>query len=1767
MPKQGRFTRAAAWCAALALLATSSVTAHAMTVDHTDQDGSSSVSTQVPVSAEQTGETQPQPEASDNASATTTQEDAVGDGQGQTSDSASADQAKGSDEEAPAAAQDEQQQPSQDDVQDEPVAVPGDAADDAQDTKPADVTGVVTVRLIPSMVSFAQNATISMNVGGEQATLTKVADRNEWAGTVSSVAPGTTEVQVSGSGYATYRQQLEIVAHTTSTITLTDTASNAAATAVKSDGGDTSATLGVLAYGDFDGNGELDQHDASLLVAAERAHRTDAEGAQLGADARFDMNGDAKVNLTDVQRFASVLGAKRAQATVQRVISTEGMTVEAVDESGTTVEGTLEDGLVLSAEQTISAEHPATVAVTVNNVPMGGMTLAPNTAANAAKAGSIEVTDENDKTVTIEFGKTMRKSRMARSLSTSRAAASVQSDGSIVVDFGGQIAVKKIVIRVTESGSDKLADIGEVTFLNDMEDRIPPPTMNIPEGLQVQAGDKEFTLSWKPQTNITGYEVKIELGDASQTVATSVNRVLVDTFQGKKLVNGKTYKVSVRSVNGDWSSPFGDQEDATPQATKVPDAPENVTVTGKYRAIAVSWKAMEDAQTYTLYYKEQGAASYTKIDGLTGTSKTVEQLQDDTTYVVYLTASNAIGTSAPSKSYTGKTTTKNVKVPWYRLINRKVQSHDLASHITSVTVDDWKNGTCGQTCDPNVVVDGDYNTAWWSASQAQFRGATVEFDQEYEMDSVAITTYLGDGYGNTSGVQITTWDASGKQSSFDSRGGTASVASVSGAPNTFKATFAATKVKKIKVTFARYYYDTVTISELAFYEHDPVEDEINGLWADAMHVTLRDGVKDEDIESLRTKVNTPEAISQEYNTKRSLLLAELDNASKVLHQQNLRPQVSIDAKVSKSYDSHVGSQGLNAWQPLGIVANAGDKLTVYVGGAGMSANQNTELRLIATQYHAESSAWNTTVVDTLKIGANEVTIPQIGSLDVEHGGALYIEYKGNNTNRQYAVRVVGGTDIPVLDIHADDDDATALQAAKTYVSTLDAYVDGLRTKHEQLHKDTTYDEKNCVLNSTDIVSKYLMYSVPASQIKAALGDGDVDTRAQKLLTSLRSGDAMMTLFYQHKGLANNLTDEDKKVYGTNNALPTSRQNIRYMRMFAGAFMYAGGLHIGVEWDQSGAAATSPGVTTDGNGKYVSGNFFGWGIAHEVGHEINQGQYAVAEVTNNYFSQLSVAKDTDDSVRFGWDAIYRKVTSGAKGASSDVFTQLAMYWQLHLAYDDGYNYKTYDTYSEQMQNLFFARVDAYARNTGKAPAPKGVALTLDSDTDNNLMRLAAAAAQRDLTAFFEAWGMTPNEKTVEYVSQFEKETRPIQYMRDSARVYRIEGGKSVAASTKVSAELSHAKNDNHVKITITGGSDDSMAGYEIRRNGTVVGFVPVDKSGTTVYDDTIATVNNRVFTYEVRGVDRLMNMTEPFTLEPVKISTDGSMSKAGWDVTTNVVSSEDAQVGDEHDPCEPAPSRAVAKVIDGKTETSFEGTLPEGSKDQAQVTLSFNDVLSVTALKYRAPADRAIGKYEVQVSQNGTDWQTVKTGEFTLDDSRTATVYFSKEDDSWLYTYDAAYLRLVAPGQQTLSIAELDVLGPTGDDIEFIDNGIGKLRTEVSIGGGESIPAGSLVFTGTYKGNPAYNAIKLYDQDNRLIAGTQVIFAKVPDHGELGETADGRWVYYIEPDQLEGMTLPTSVRAELYRVDDAHTLQGERLVADTLPVKVPEQLPDIDISTK
>ncbi|MDE7299443.1 MAG: fibronectin type III domain-containing protein [Lachnospiraceae bacterium] len=1567
---------------------------------------------------------------------------------------------------------------------------------------------------------------------------------------------------------------------------------------------------GVLLIGDVDGDGTVGDADRELLVDA--IDRGQYSGV-------LDLNGDGAVDLVDLEYFS--MGYQPAGDTAASLEAFIPVSVIAPGQGdNTTVDGDL-SGLLKNTSSValtpkyggdISGDNPVSLEFDVSAAEQTALAdgiIIETAASNPIRSAVISVayTDEtgaeHSEDIPVNNG-------ISYLLKNSDVRTEWDSQGNILLYLGSQVAVKKVTLTITGmQKNSSLAEISKVEFVNGMENRIPEPEMDIPENLSATAGSETISLTWSPCVNVTGYEVRIRQGGLEETMLVAGNSAQITKFGGKDLKNYTEYELSVQSVNGTWRSGYSSAVSATPKPNGRPDRPDNVSAVGNYQSITVSWKQMKDTVSYDLYYKERSASQYNKIADITNNRYTITGLRDLTEYTVYVIGVNEFGASAPSLTASAKTTDLNAPViPRYGLINSG-EAGQKGAHILSAT----RRSVCPMTNSPLDTqttsawgtVDRNpesyYQTAGWDEGGFNAMGSgvglTYEFDSAYKLDTIAI--YCHPGY-DFFYARVRYWDANetqrdvsgvSRQTRQDADGRSYLVLKLA-QPIT---------AKKLQLGFGRYLADGVSmrIAEIYFYHYDTMLDEIMALYQDDLHTVLKSDVTQATIDRLRVKIHEVDEVSGEYNPNLDALERELKTAEDILNNVSLNAPIEIHSGITMN-DAGRGFGGLNAWQPLGITAAAGEKITIYVGHDSKRTGDSTNLRLVATQYHSESSPMSTAVT-SLKVGANIVEIPRIGSLaDQENGGALYIEYTGNNSADRYAVRVSGGVAIPRLDLYGVTDAGERLARASAYLKELEDYVGVMETNHQRFHANSSltlvngldYNAQNCILGASDILLDKMLLSLPASQILSGAGSGTLQERAQKLLDSMKAMDDMMHLFYQHKGLnANAEAAVDQ--------LPKGHLNIRYQRMFSGAFMYAAGNHIGIEWGSaSGLISASP-VVSDSEGKYVSGRYFGWGIAHEIGHNINQGAYAVAEITNNYFAVLAQAHDTNGSVRFSYNNVYKKVTSGTKGKASNVFTQLGMYWQLHLAYDTGYNYRTWDNYSEQLANLFFARVDTYARTPSRAPmaADGGVALTLSGGTDQVLMRLSCAAAEKNILEFFERWGMTPDEGTRAYAEQFEKETRAIYYVSDDSRVYSLQGGKSSLGTAglvdAVSDDTSASINANEAnRIDFVLGSKEIPAedilGYEITRCMIAGGETTKEPVGFTTgntFSDTIASVNNRVVWYEVAVIDKYLNRSAAKVLEPLKIEHDGSLDKAFWTVgtknltvageTENTSASTDVIYDSDTENAEET-ALEREKLIDGNTATVYTAT----AGADAEITLEFGKELTVTGFKYTAGASAPSGSYEIQLL-SGDTWTTAAKGSFGTE--TTAVIAFANEDQKYVSTFRASALRLILSGMSgsTVSIAELDVLGVTGDNVDFrrTDDGtaaIGRLTADYQYGenADDVIPEGSIIFTGAYKGSPAYNVVVLYDQDGNIVGGAdadgilrshQIILADVPAEGNIANTSDGVWIYWLEPDDPNALAGITKVRAELYRVNNALTNEGQRLVSDSLFESVPEELPGITIS--
>ncbi|OUN24614.1 fibronectin type III domain-containing protein [Pseudoflavonifractor sp. An85] len=1648
--------------------------------------------------------------------------------------------------------------------------------------------------------------------GGASSTLLQVED----------LEAGDYQVMLTAPGFATYTQSLTVEAGVYSQLTVyTSTLS----------GFDAEGNHpGFLRLGDVNEDGVLDSTDVDLLIDA----------LQTGSDetGNADLNRDGQWNLADLDMLAANLGENETQlanvlSTVQtRLAHTLTQTAAA---EGTQVEGDL-DALVSTGDTVtltpagsgeISQSNPVALDFNFATQPqMEGMTIAPADS-NPITGGTILVTYEEDgveKTLEANIVEEVSFFSGLISFFTSAPTVTRLSNGSLQVDFGKQVAVKKITLTITATQNKNLAEISKVEFLNDMENRIPAPEMDVPTGLTAEAGDKEFTLSWKAGVNLTGYEVEITGpvkggGTVTTTIRTTANTLLVTQLDGKKLINGRDYTVRVQGLNGKWSSGYSEPITVSPVVTKLPPKPDNLDASAGYQTITLSWKDMDDTDSYTVYYRVKGESEWrTAASGITGTQYTLRNLADKTTYEVTVSGTNDLGEgemAIPSSATT--LSLLPAKLPAYQLINTYVGEGQLTAHIVDVvrTSDGYGGNMVNSPFEADKssmkawgVADGDqasyYYNSDWDYGVTYHRGdwgLKFTFDGVQSLGGLALVEPQN---GGISQISVFYWDeTTGQRRSVD--GARVSVRQDENNRRYLYVSFPQeVRTQQVMVGFSTGYSRGMSVSEVLFYGYDGIYQDIMALYSDPCHTTLHTNVSEAEIDALSTRLNTPDPVSGELHPDYKQLTRELETARKLLSGdilETVNVHAGLGASVKGRNDSALGFTGLNDWQPLGVVAAAGETVTIYVGHTSRRVGESAQLQLVYTQYNAESGKF-VGQTSNLVVGENTIQIPTLVSKEFERGGSLYIRYTGNNANDQYAVRVAGGNPIPTLDLYGISDQAQALALTQTYVEELETYVAQLEQLHNTHHQGSNnanvnydYNPEECILGATELMGDRMLFSLSAQQVLSGLGSGTAQEKAQRLLNSMEAMDQMMVVFYQHKGL----TDDAPKAI---NKTPSQHLNIRYMRMFAGAFMYAAGNHIGVGWGSIPDLVTGSLVQADDLGRYLSGNWFGWGIGHEIGHDINQGAYAVAEVTNNYFAQLSTYEN--GYVRFGYDAVYDKVTSGTVGQSDDVFTQLAMYWQLRLAYDNYYPYKSFTSYQDVVDSLFFARVDTYARTPSAAPkaAEGGIALTLEGDANQKFMRLASAAAQRDLTEFFLAWGMEPNAATLAYMGQFEKEERAIAYVNDQAQDYRIQNpdgetfqGKTQLEQQDVQLTLGDDTNglaQNQVQLAIRPDqASASLLGYEITRTvmaygqpqTQVVGFVLAGDNGEATFVDTVTTINNRAFTYQVVAVDQYLYRAEPLTLETVKISHDGSHDKSFWDVTTNMTSEQDSQVDhDEENPDagfnpgqhdHPTTQSAISLAFDNNQSTTYTGTTSQGD---AMVEISFGQALDVTGLKLNLPTLPA-GTLKVQLLEDGT-WVDVNLEDKVLTAGASNTLYFVSES-GWIRTSAATGLRLTFVGAQEVSLTEVDVLGPTGDNVEMASDGIGLLGEDYiydqnlytsSQGQDGFIPAGSLVYIGSYKGNPAYNAVIVYDQDGNMVGYTpegegkseQIILAPVPDQGDLGNTSDGRWVYWVDP---SATPLPTSVRVELYRVDDAMTNAGQRLVSDSLWVELPQELPTITIT--
>ncbi|MDE5977515.1 MAG: M60 family metallopeptidase, partial [Turicibacter sp.] len=1332
-----------------------------------------------------------------------------------------------------------------------------------------------------------------------------------------------------------------------------------------------------------------------------------------------------------------------------------------------------------------------------------------------------------------------------------------------------------------------------------------------------------------------------------------------------------------------------------------PEGPEGITITSEYQALKVSWKSHAKAQDYDLYYREVGGdgawikandpnGDYVDTDVtndipdgvanlspeektdqdelIRGTSYTITGLEENTMYEIKMTATNHLGTGEFSQTYLA--TAKGIVIPSiteYKLINRPGSGTITSVHYNNWNTTEHPNGIENEF----AVVDGDYKTYWTSSTWNTGYGTPplVTFDKEYTIDTIRLTTRLDGVYALGSPydyVPVRYFDAQQNQ-----------MVDVNGTYTVLKDPDNGALYYEIKLPYPvttnqiqtalrihpAYNAQYTSISEIMFYEYDSIEDDVDALFTDDLQLELAEGVTQSTIDELTKRVNTIDPISLEYHPKQDQMLTALQRAQDLLNDVQLSDHIkTLDVGIRNLNAGQLIGQS-NDYQALGAAVKPGDTITIYIG----SDRENTQFDLAITQHNAESGTAVQTYSQKLVVGKNEIVIPESAfAMDCEKGGNLYLRFAANfNDEQTVKVRVSGGTEIPHLNVYGLIDDASKKDEVKemirTYIRELKSYVNTLADHYpetaDKTHNIYPYDPETSILNSTEIEGQRVTLSLAADQVLSGITDGlaTEDEQVDRLYHNLLAWEQLMQVSHLQQGLIDEAIDFDgdgqitqtplemlngkseQQFYNENKA-PKNRINIKYQRMFTGAFMYASSHHIGVGYGSIAGLMNGVPFEFDANGDLTNANegqLFGWGISHEIGHVHDIKGLTYTEITNNILALITQTfnDETPSRIEGSYDQVYEKVTSRSVGLASSPFVRLAMFWQLHLAYDNDHTYDMLEVNTDaNLENdTFYAKLYRATREKGVAPSEAGY----DQTAQTFIMR-ASDAVKKDLREFFEKWGVVASPATNAYLDEqnYPIEDKAIYYLNDEARRLRLQAIENndlssliASESTQVIASFGLDENGNQIanhsylnqntvplQLSVTQ-DNEKILGYEIIRvestsqglEESPVGFVERNHEGNiTEYEDVIDVVNNRTFTYKVRAYDYNLNVTEETVLGTIKISHDGTVTKSDWTFETNTQGIDD--VADENTGHGSNEFGSINNIKDNSPSTVYNAVkatnnMGQTMKGDPYVTIEMDQIKSIVGLKY-TPGTVAtqssffnffnlfnrsseqtcepISQYEVLVSEDGTNWTKVHSG--TFDTTRENTIYFNEagnSDNSQLWAYNAKYVKLVAKGATSISIAELDILGPQGDNIEIgmdnndqvYTNGIGKLKSDYEYAPGQVIPAGSLIIMGEYKGDPAYNVPLVLNENNEnyAVKAQAILLANLPEDSQLGEVAEGNWIYWITPEQQaeEGNIEGTKVKAELYRynkLDEQGAPVGQRLVSDTFLYEIDlDNLPTIDLT--
>ena len=1479
----------------------------------------------------------------------------------------------------------------------------------------------------------------------------------------------------------------------------------------------------TFTYGDLNGDGRVDEADVAVV-----------KGNLDTNNSLADLNGDGVVDISDLAIITMASGATGEAQTYQ----TSAILSKVVDIAGAEegLVGTIQNGELAS----LFTDNGETVQLAANEGETQIVLPIPLTAKEGVEVEQVEIVSST--AYPVEKGVVEVETvngdlfQVPFDESTPDGVYAIQTrdDGRkvVTISLGTRVPVKKITIRVDIVDNQEIV-VEQIKFHKDILPENPVKENTKVQNVKAQAGAEQVTLSWDTFPNITGYKVYYGTSQNQMTHTLETDRTSCTI---SNLENLKTYYFAVAPIStaGDqkWEGGKSDVVTATPQPASVPDKPDNVTVTPKDTMLQVTWKPGKDTQYSKVQYRVKGQDEFVVLDGQFQSSTYITGLENGVTYEVQVFGVNIRGNGPVSLTAEGTPEQEDIEAPDLPTVNRL--DHSVIVSATYPTNNTDTKVSQGQL--PGAVYDGDYHTGWVATTWWLDKKFTFQFDQPYEMNYFIYVPNLGLDTQNNSGNRYRDYFTAFELWLNGEKVDESKVSFEKVDDNSyFIVKFPRTTVTSLTVQPKQWDgAGNMSLVEVAFYQYDGLADSIDAMFANGSHTALAAGVDQATIDALRQKASNVDA----YYVDRAVLLDELDNAQQLINGEELMVRAGFASR-SGAADQKYG-QTASALQPLGISALSNQAISIYVEGLG----DGETATLVQWQQYSEAGA--ETKRYTLQNGRNRIYLNQIGnSGSGERGGSLYIEYSGSNADalelqiRDTSDQKTVVTEIPMLNIDPTQwygkSEEERKSLIRVYVQALQDYVAGLSFPNDSSRRTN-------IRNVTEIATPSVLLSLPADQVLSGLGGttASVEDATSKLYNAICAWEQLLFLMNKTQGIIGADTDFASYQYPME-----TRQNIHFSRMFSGAFMFAAGSYVGIDFNETRAMVTGYPVELTGSGSGIDGDdlngLYGWGIAHEIGHNMDKIGYA--EITNNIYSLVAQTADTGDMVGQSrlegmYQSIFNKVALGKPGQAGDVFTQLGMYWQLHLAYDEAGS--PFDgSGALDFYNAFFSKWKTGAHSD--APSK-----------DDRIALIAAEVTGKNLTEFFTRWGMELSEATITTLKGYGEEPRNIWYLNDQSRRDRLNGETKAELAAALTAAV---ENENQVKLTITVSGDASrVQGYEILRNGTPVAFLMGNGKSAQTYLDTVGAANHMVFTYSVRVIDTLGYEVDQAEAAQVRISYDVTLDASLYDI-------------------------------------SEYGLNQDTNTKNIQITAKDGGVLTTSGLKIIGSSIPTDGNYTVTITTTDGRSVVAKSDRFSNSQSEDSFLtYWNKPGtdatDTRIWIYDAVSI-VISGMPADVSTSNIQLLSYPGDNIAFTEGAsIGVLGEDYTydLGDGQTevIKAGTVVITGSYRGDPMYNSVRLKAQmqsmkpgssevpvvTEQTLSGETILFAEIPDDGAVSTISDGFFVFIPEDQEsfkqvnedhgdnhAAGNLVMIALQAQMWRAEDIYG-NNPRMTSDTLFISVP-----------